>query len=423
MNDLLAMRTAEGKLLAFHARNLEVANISVEAWETLRGGSEGLPDAFQALRDWEQTTNPEGLPSESRSTLLINVTQVCNLHCKYCAAGGDGTYGDPIKRIAVEKTIPQVFSFIDRVPADQSFQINFFGGEPLLYPDGIRILAEAAAAYAEEKKVKIFFHVITNGTLIDEARLQLLVDLKASVSVSLDGPAEMNDQRRPGKGGKPSTHLVLEGLKKLSAVKDQLGGLSVSGVFAKGIDLTEVYRFYRTLGVDSYGLNYDVYDRDPEASAAFVKEMERVAFLAYNLGGETELRKINYFSTIFDILDSQTKVRNHCEAGKTSFTADSNNNVYACPWQVGDTKELVGQGSMLFQNRLAEYQNPLTDKTSCQDCWARYLCGGGCMVSHQAATGNRHKVDELFCERTRQVAAIALMYYEKCRSGDRHEEA
>ena len=118
-----------------------------------------------ALADWQSeiltTTTTQELKKFKRQ-FTINVTQICNLHCSYCAAGGDGSFGDPIKRISIEKTLPQLRQFIDLIPPQESVHITFLGGEPLLYPEAIRLIANYVNEICQPQEIDVTFLVVTN---------------------------------------------------------------------------------------------------------------------------------------------------------------------------------------------------------------------------------------------------------------------
>ncbi|MEN0058847.1 MAG: radical SAM protein [Bdellovibrio sp.] len=418
--DIIAFKWEQGPALAFHARNLEVAEISEQTWSALKKTPENDFSALNELQAWEAEENAEARPAPREShirTIVINVTQICNLHCTYCAAGGDGTYGSAQTKINVEKTLPQLKYFIEKLPPGSRFQVNFLGGEPLLYPEGIAEIGNYVKLMTAGKNIHTFFAIVTNGTLITERVLSLFQELKMRVTVSLDGPAVLNDKVRPTKDGSSSTAKTVDGLAKLSAIKDALSGLTVHGVFNKAnMNLVEAYYFYRSLNVDSYEFTYGVEERDEDANKAFIDQMNKVAQAAYTYGGEIELRKIGMFNQYFTSLDNQQKTENYCGAGKSLLVVDAKNNLFTCPWDVGNKQEQVGSGTELIAERLSVYSPPLIEKNNCQSCWARYLCGGGCMYIHKQGAHGQNKKDDSFCLRTRSLIRTTLLYYKQSRT-------
>lgn len=417
--DIVAFRWNQGAPLAFHARNLELAEISEDLWNQMAEEHPPGGIALESLNTWNLENNPDVVTrpqTRAIRKLVINVTQICNLRCTYCAAGGDGTYGAAQTKINVEKTLPQLKFFLDKLENGESFQINFLGGEPLLYPEGIREIGRYVQLAIAGRNIAPRFSIVTNGTLITEENLELLCELKAQVTVSLDGPPEINDRVRPGKNGQGSTAAVVQGIQQLVLAKDRLQSVALHGVFsADNLEIFEAYRFYKTLNVDRYDFTFAVGDNDTNSNFRFISQMNLIAKLAYQEGGEAELRKIGTFDQYFRSLDSQYRSENHCGAGKSFLMIDAKNNLFTCPWDVNDRKEMVGSGTELNEEKMAEYEGSLIDKNNCQTCWARYLCGGGCMYIHKQSSGNKNKKDGQFCYRTRSLVMTTLLYYKLSR--------
>lgn len=428
--DIIAAKTSEG-IIAYHASNLEVAEISLEAFQqmspiTLKNGQipttslSSTEEAAQSLENWQAETNPDVLSGELHygiKSLTINVTQICNLKCTYCAAGGDGTYGDPVNRIQIEKTLPQLKFFLDKLPNNSDFNLSFVGGEPLLYPEALKAIYDYVLAESSTRQIRCKFMVTTNATVISDSTLDILSRMKIHVTVSLDGKAEINDSVRPTKNKTSSTELTLHGLKQLAKIKNNLASIGISGVYSsENMNVLESYQYFRTLGADWYEFNFSYTETCPEAQKAYLSQMEEVAALAWNLGQEAELRKIKTFNLYFQTLDSQQRVQNYCGAGKSFLMIDAKNQLYTCPWVVGEKAEIVGSEANLDHSKLAKYQKPLIELNNCQTCWARFICGGGCMFINKAHTGDKHKKDELFCERTRGLILLAILYYKRARA-------
>ncbi|MFM6930317.1 MAG: radical SAM protein [Bdellovibrio sp.] len=418
-NDIVAFRMTGEAPWAFHARNLEVAEISEELWAQLSPSETSDSELQELLNSWNQEINPNVIPGRSIQqirSLTINVTQICNLKCTYCAAGGDGTYGSPQTKISVEKTLPQLKYFLEKLPDSGTFKIVFLGGEPLLYPEGIRAIANYVSLMTAGRNIRPQFSIVTNGTLLNDENLQLLQDIKCNVTVSVDGPAPINDQVRPMKNGGGSSTLVAEGLKKLFAIKANLGAVTLHGVFTKeNMQLEEAYAFYRQYPTDRIELTYGVSELDQDANDQFILGMKRIAAKAFEDGGEVELRRINFFANMFSVLDEQRRTENFCGAGKSFLVVDANNHVFTCPWDVGQKSEQVGQGTEINQSELERYAQPLIEQNNCGTCWARYLCGGGCMFIHKQATGSKNTKSKQFCSRMQSLLATTLFYYKKGR--------
>lgn len=421
-NDILAIKTPQGKFVGYHAQNLDVAEISEEIWNIFDPSGEADEEAREQLDAWsaEQKSFPAPATTHKINSITLNVTQICNLHCTYCAAGGDGTFGDPVTRISVEKTIPQLRFLLGKLSPGERFQITYLGGEPLLYPEGIRLLGEFLDQEGQRLQLQIHHRIVTNGTLLSEANIQLLANIKAHVTVSIDGPKAINDRNRPmkalAKKESSTTDTVIEGLQRLQSVRSQLGSLRLAGVFGKNnLDLLGAYEFYRSFKPEHYDFNFDHDEVNSDYSLQFAQEFEKVVARAYALGGELELRKIIAIDRVFQNLDQQTRVLNYCGAGKNFVMIDSKNNIFPCVWSPNQASEAVGAGSYLSETKLAQFQKPLIEKQGCNTCWARYLCGGGCSYVHEKTTGSKTSPAEVFCFQSRYLISLAISYYQQCR--------
>jgi uncharacterized protein len=131
------------------------------------------------------------------------------------------------------------------------------------------------------------------------------------------------------------------------------------------------------------------------------------------------LRKISQYEHLFRMLDGKQRIHNHCGAGKTLLQVDTAGKFYACNWFTNLKDEEVGQDLELNSEELAKYQPSLIELNNCNSCWARHLCGGGCMFVNRTKTGSKHKKDLEFCNRTRTILAKGIELYEQSRNEKR----
>lgn len=434
--EIIAFKAEDDSITAFHAYNLEVAEISPESFAqmtpiSVKTGeipslqiptdSEAI-EAYEALDTWNEETNPEvknGKISFGIRALTINVNQICNLKCTYCAAGGDGTYGQPANQISIEKTLPQLKFFLDQLKSNQKFSITFVGGEPLLHPEAILAIYQYVQAESKKRNIIPGMIIVTNGTLLTGKTLEIIKSMQVHLTVSIDGPKEINDIVRPTKNNTSSTELTLTGLKNLAQDRGEILSLGLTAVCSiQNSDMMQVYDFFRGLNPDWMEFNFAYSEKSSSLQEIYLLKMNEIADKAWALGGEKELRKVKQFDHYFNLIDSQQRIENHCGAGKSYLMVDAKNKLYTCPWVVGDKDEVVGENEQLDHDKLAKYAKPLIELNNCQSCWARHLCGGGCMYIHKAHTGDKHTKDNLFCERTRSLLLTSLLYYKLSRSAD-----
>jgi len=432
--EIIAFKAEDDSITALHAYNLEVAEISPESFAQMTPISlttGAIPDvklpsnpveteAFEALNEWNSEVNLDAKSGKidfGIRAITINVNQICNLKCVYCAAGGDGTYGQPANKISIEKTLPQLKFLLEQLKPGQKFKITFIGGEPLLHPEAIHAIYTYMIEESAQRKITPHMSIVTNGTLLTDKTLEIVRSMKIDLIVSIDGPKEINDIVRPTKNNTSSTELTLLGLHNLAENRGQVLSIGLSAVCSEqNPDMLSAYHFFQSLNPDWMEFNFGYTEKSLELQKYYIKQMNQIAAEAWALGGETEVRKVKQFDTNFRNLDSQLRLENHCGAGKSYLMMDAKNKLYTCPWVVGDKEEVVGENEQLDHAKLAKYSKSLIELNNCQTCWARHLCGGGCMFIHKAHTGDKHKKDILFCERTRSLLLTTLLYYKLSRT-------
>jgi len=130
-------------------------------------------------------------------SLLLQLTQDCNLRCRYCS------YTDVTnKKQRRHSTKYMTFAlakkgidfFLDHSIDKETINIGFYGGEPLLEFDLLKKVVTYAEGIAIDKKLT--FSITTNGTLITEEIMEFFINHDIRLSVSLDGPQEVHDSNR-----------------------------------------------------------------------------------------------------------------------------------------------------------------------------------------------------------------------------------
>lgn len=127
--------------------------------------------------------------------LILQLTQNCNLRCKYCVYSG-GYYNRTHTNKKMEwNTARKAIDFLIEHSWERPEKtISFYGGEPLLEFS----LMKKCILWAEKKceGQNITFNFTTNATLITEEIVEFLDKHKVMMLISLDGPEEIHDQFR-----------------------------------------------------------------------------------------------------------------------------------------------------------------------------------------------------------------------------------
>jgi len=128
-------------------------------------------------------------------TIIINVTERCNLDCVYCYE-----HGSRDRDIELRKVIPVLDNLLASYNSLENISINFTGGEPLLgFSDIQRIYQHIQKNYIQNKKWKssIYFSMTTNGTLLPPDMARWFDEHPPFVfALSFDGTLEAQNRNR-----------------------------------------------------------------------------------------------------------------------------------------------------------------------------------------------------------------------------------
>lgn len=138
--------------------------------------------------------------------LTLCPTLSCNFRCVYC-------YQTHPKVTMSEKVQDNVIGFLEQnYPSLTSLAITWFGGESLLALRVIERLSRRFIDFAGEH-FKYRASIITNGYLLTPNISKLLLELQIKeAQITLDGPRDIHDSRRPHMGGYPTFDKIIENI-------------------------------------------------------------------------------------------------------------------------------------------------------------------------------------------------------------------
>lgn len=121
------------------------------------------------------------------------VTLRCNETCVYCHASRadmDAVQTDMSKETA-EKCVDLVFQ-----STSPGVTIEFQGGEPLVNFDVVKHVVEYAKHKNETAGKTLEFTMVSNLALMDEEKLDFLLENRVQICTSIDGPKDLHDKQR-----------------------------------------------------------------------------------------------------------------------------------------------------------------------------------------------------------------------------------
>jgi MoaA/NifB/PqqE/SkfB family radical SAM enzyme len=155
-------------------------------------------------------------------TLVVNVTNQCNLACTYCYEYGEDKIVDTENgkqpKFMSEETAREAVEFALRESRDNPHaHITFFGGETLMNFNVLKSTIGYARRRAAEAGKDIDFSLTTNATLLRPEIIEFLATERVGVTISIDGPEEMQDKFRVFSNGAGSYAMAAPKIKALLA--------------------------------------------------------------------------------------------------------------------------------------------------------------------------------------------------------------
>lgn len=356
---------------------------------------------------------------ENIVSLAFFVSQECNQKCVYCYGdgGGYGTSGFMKKEIA--------FAACDRLfktsAPGENVYIGFMGGEPLLNVPLIKDIVEYAENAAKKTKNHINFSIFTNASLLDETILSFIEKKNIAVSVSFDGPPEIQNIQRPLKNGKPSYDQILPKLKQLLSLFPES---SCRATVFETTDTAMVEAALKKVGFKNTDLvlaapSYFAGKRFPYDPKKLLQGIEKEA---ESFQENIKNRNIEYFNqrkvkglwgrtlrTAVELFTNRKRRFYRCLAGRHYLAVSCSGDVYPCHRLVGVPDYKLGHILDPTPFSPLYHQPNFIAQDKCHECYAKYSCLGGCFHENLGTTGDIFETDNRRCVIEKRLTELAAV--------------
>ena len=330
------------------------------------------------------------VPLPAPQSISLNVSSSCNLGCSYCYASRGGFAGAQSSVMSWQVATRAIEKVIAESDARGPVTIGFLGGEPFVN----RRLIHRAVAFAQRLGLThgrdVRFSVTTNGTLLRDADIRLLRDHAFAVTVSIDGGAALQDARRPlASGARGSFDLLRKRVSPLLADPGRCKIAARATVLSGESNLSQRFSDILALGFTEVGLSplrvvrgvHQFADESWRHYLSGLIEISRGELARARDGGEIRLSNLG---VALKQLHRGAAAPFACGAGGGYFSVAADGRWYACHRAIGEEEYRLGDSGELDASRRKQFllKRHVHAQTDCQQCWARYLCSGGC---HQEA--------------------------------------
>lgn len=339
------------------------------------------------------------------------LTQRCNLACSYCYVGKTSA------RMAMKVAEQAIRFAFQKTPPSENIDIGFFGGEPLLEFPLLAEITEQIESDEQYNPERVKLGTVTNGTLLTEEMLRFFQLHHIALTISCDGPPEIQDISRRFIDGTASSALVERAIRMAVSI---LGRVPVNAVYRPETvaNLPQTVDYFSSLGVRQIYLNPDFSARWTEADienmiAAYLQLAEQ--YMQYYREGRPHFISI-FDSKITVMLRGGYQPLEKCRMGEGEFAFTPAGRVYPCERLAASDPELHAVGAVNGLVQIGPLRNHFAPgtplNTPCLTCGIRDYCVNWCGCSNYFMTGHYNRVSPFLCASERTLIAGAFNIFQ-----------
>jgi uncharacterized protein len=360
------------------------------------------------------------------TTMVLNVTNQCNLACTYCYEYGedkivDTANGKQPKFMSFETAKQSVEFMLKEAGDNRMAHLTFFGGETLLnFPVLKQTIAYARQRAAELGK-DVDFSLTTNATLLKPDVITYLVENQVGVTISFDGPPEVQNKFRVFHNGTGSYDIVAPKIRELlKRHRTRPVGARVT-LTSGNLDVRKIYdHLTQELGFREVG--FAPVTTSPNRSyaldeAGYTHMLAEFTLLAEDFKEASIAGRYHGFSNVKETIEEIHKGMSKaypCGAGLGLMGVSTSGDVALCHRFAGsDAHKLGTVADGIDRAAQADFldRHHLNNKTDCSSCWARPVCSGGCYHEAHTRYGDTTKANLHYCDWIRAWTDVCLRVY------------
>lgn len=366
----LVLDTSIAKLIQKYIENIdELRTIHPTLFNTLLEREMILDKATDEVANiitkWEKAEN-----SKSNYSITIIPTMACNLNCWYCYE--EHKAGEVLKEPTLDKIKRYILSIITNQDL-QNFNIDFFGGEPLIcYTNVVKPLMEFIKENCTKYGIIYSAHFTTNAVLITPQMVEELLNYTHNIAfqITLDGNKYMHNRVRSTKNGMPTYDVIVN---------------NVFLLLKKRIFVTIRVNFTKD-NIDSVVDIIDTFKRlDKEEKAFIIFDFQQVWQDKQNVEVVERVEKIalNFKEQGLNVMWNTLYSKYRCYAEYSNkVVINHNGDVFKCTARNFSSSQregiLTDNGEILWNSKFFKRMDLKNGFNVCKQCEIFPICFGGC---------------------------------------------
>ncbi len=360
------------------------------------------------------------------TTMVLNVTNQCNLSCEYCYEYGEDKIVDTEKgkqpKFMSEETARESVDFMLKESGTNTIaHVTFFGGETLLNFSVLRKTIAYARQRGEQLGKQVDFSLTTNGTLLKPDIIEFLAENDVGVTISIDGPKEVQDKFRVFHNGTGSYDVITPRIKELlKRHRSRPIGARVTLTSGK-MDVKRIYQ-HLTEDIGFWEVGFAPVTTAPGrghaiSDSGYDEMLGQFRELADDFLAASVQNRHHGFSNVKETLEELHKGVSKafpCGAGLGLLGVATDGDVALCHRFAGSDSHKLGTvrtGIDRDAQRAFLETHHIADKTDCRTCWARPLCSGGCYHEAHTRYGDTRRPNLHYCDWIRGWTDVCLEIY------------
>ncbi len=357
-------------------------------------------------------------------TMVMNLTNQCNLSCQYCYEFGEDKVATPEgkpKFMDFDTARASVDYLFTSSAGRRAIHITFFGGETLMNFPLLKQVVDYASTKAAEQARSIDFSLTTNATLLTPAIIDYLSEKSIGVTVSMDGSKESHDKFRVFANGRGSYDIIEPRVRALLKNHKTRPITARVTMTSQAMDVLGTYKHLKhDLGFHEVGFApvttspnrlYSINERGLDSVLDQFRALA-AEYLDHALRGEH-----HGFSNVSDTLAElhQGVSKSHpCGAGLGLVGVGPSGDIAPCHRFVdSDTHTLGHVSTGLDRAKQNDFlsRGHIHSKIDCSTCWARPVCAGGCHHEAYVRYGDTGHPNLHYCDWIRGWTDTCLEIY------------